>query len=181
MSRFIRRFSRGQEGLSLLELTVVAAIISILAALTAVAVTGVSTSTRGTVRDSDMTEVSKAVEAFVGAQAASQYPTTSSCKAGQIPNSVTSVCATGGVEDTDWDTISEVTYGVDINLDGDATDTTLKVVAISWTKDVGDGRTFSPDFATKPKHADETVAGTIAAWVANENGKAVVLIPDGEY
>ncbi|MBI4307664.1 MAG: prepilin-type N-terminal cleavage/methylation domain-containing protein, partial [Chloroflexi bacterium] len=43
-----------QAGLSLIELTVVAAVIAILAALTTVAVTGVATSTRGTTRTSDM-------------------------------------------------------------------------------------------------------------------------------
>ena len=45
MKKFLRMFRSEERGLSLLELTVVAAIISILAALTFVAVTGTISTT----------------------------------------------------------------------------------------------------------------------------------------
>ena len=100
-----------QRGLSLLELTVVAAIIAILAALTAVSVTGSTTTSRSVTRASEITELQKAVERFAGVTA--DYPTLSRA-----------VADSERTEGVDFFRVTEGPEGVnrDVNGDGDAAD-----------------------------------------------------------
>jgi prepilin-type N-terminal cleavage/methylation domain-containing protein len=61
MVAMLRRVTRGNKGLTLLEMAVVGAILSILAGLTSVAVTGSSTAASGAALEADTGEVGKAV------------------------------------------------------------------------------------------------------------------------
>jgi prepilin-type N-terminal cleavage/methylation domain-containing protein len=175
-------FLRGNErGLTLLELTVVAAIISILAALTAVAVTGTTNTTRAVARTNDISEMQKAVERFNGTAAA--YPTMSAV-----------VADASGTEGTDYFQVVEGAGGVnfDVNKDGDTTDT-INVIPIAWdTVDPNDStKAFSPDFIGKPKHAEPSTTITInsgasnntlsESWVIDSNGTVYVLVAEGVY
>ncbi|MSQ13789.1 MAG: prepilin-type N-terminal cleavage/methylation domain-containing protein [Dehalococcoidia bacterium] len=80
----VRRTISAQRGLTLLEMAVVGAILSILAGLTAVAVTGSATSTSGAAILADVSEVQKAVENFSGQHPSGLYPTLNGCLPGQV-------------------------------------------------------------------------------------------------
>lgn len=60
--------------MTLLELAVVAAILAILAALTAAGVTGQGTSSRGAAKSNDRAEMQKAVDSYQGNHPNSEYP-----------------------------------------------------------------------------------------------------------
>lgn len=186
MRKFFEMFRGDQHGLSLLELTVVAAIIAILASLTAVAVTGTTSTTRAVTRTSDMSETQKAVNTFSGEHSSSYLPTTSSCAAGEVQTG-TSSCAAGGTAGVDYELADETVVLVDINGDGDALDTSVKVVAIDFDAALGT-KFFYPDFiGSKPSHADDAAVSidsgttTIAPWVVNESAEVVVLVSENDY
>ena len=61
---FMKRLLKGSEGFTLVEMTVVIAIIAMLAALTLPAVTGVTTDTRSTSKLADNKQVDTAVTRF---------------------------------------------------------------------------------------------------------------------
>ena len=82
--RHVRRTIGAQRGLTLLEMAVVAAILSILAGLTSVAVTGSATSTTGAAILADISEVQKAVQNFSGQHPLGLYPTLNGCLPGQV-------------------------------------------------------------------------------------------------
>lgn len=181
MRRIIESLKHDERGLSLLELTVVAAIISILAALTAVAVTGTTRTTQAVTRTSDISEVQKAVTRFYGS--AATYPTTS-----------TGVADSTGTEGTDYFQVAEDAAGVnfDVNGDGDTIDT-INVIPINWAADNSNdaASVFSPDFIGKPKHAEPSTTITIngnatnntlsESWVIDENGTVYVLVRENAY
>ncbi len=181
MRTFIKRLLSAQRGRSLLELTVVAAIISILASLTAVAVTGTTSTARSVSRASDISEMQKAVMRFEGETGT--YPTTS-----------TYVADSTGVEGTDYFQVVEGPTGVnfDVNDDGDVTDA-LNVVPIDWDAVApdNDARIFASHFIGKLKHADIDSPIMIngnaeydelsQAWVVDETGRVLVLVGTSAY
>ncbi len=164
-----------QRGLSLLELTVVAAIVAIQAALTAVSVTGSTTTSRSVTRASEVTELQKAVERFSGVSAA--YPTLSRAAANS-----------SRTEGVDYFHVSEGPEGVnrDVNGDGDTADT-FNVVPMDWTAQDREGNTFVPYYVAKmpPSSApddpvringDESEHSELGEpWVIDEDGNVLVL------
>ena len=170
------RQSRG--GPSMVEFTVVAAIIAVLAALAAVAVLG---ATSAVARSRDISSVQEAVDRFHSETAI--YPTTSGTTADG-----------DGVEGTDYFRVVEGADGVDfdVNDDGDAAD--INVVPIDWdATDPNDSeRTFGGDYVAKPRHAAPTGPITInadgsvnsvvtEAWVVDEQGTVRVLVSKSSY
>ena len=82
MSRIMRTL-HSEKGLTLLELTVVAAILAILAGLTAVAVTGSASAGKGAVLEADIAEIQKAVNRFNGEHPKGFFPTVNGCLPGE--------------------------------------------------------------------------------------------------
>lgn len=80
----VRRTIGAQRGLTLLEVAVVGAILSILAGLTSVAVSGSSKSASGAAILADVAEVQKAVANFSGQHPSGLYPTLNGCLPGQV-------------------------------------------------------------------------------------------------
>jgi prepilin-type N-terminal cleavage/methylation domain-containing protein len=179
MRTLIKRLHGDQRGLSLLELTVVAAILSILAALTAVAVSGTTSTTREVARANDIAEMQKAVDRFANEGTAGEQPTTTSA----LPD-------TGGTQGVDYYIVEESVLAVDVNVDGDTSDT-LNVLPISWTATDDDSDQFHPAYISKrPKHNgvavnninDNGVAENISeAWVIDTAGAVYVLVADSAY
>lgn len=175
---YLRRLFKGQRGLSLMELTVVAAILAVLAALTAVAVTGTTTATKGVAKTNDEAEVSKAGSSFSGAHPFAYLPVT--------------LGSSGSPREY---TVSEATSGNDLNDDGDITDTAVIVYQIDFSAcDAGavetggtcSGDTFTPDYLKKPKHANDSstdaAGATIGVWVfVRDSSEAKALLSDSAY
>ena len=180
MKNLIAALRSDERGLSLLELTVVAAIISILAALTAVAVTGTTSTARTVTRTSDIAELQKAVDRF-DAEAA-YYPTTT-----------TAAANAAGTEGTDFYQVVEGAAGVnfDVNGDGDTSDT-INVVPLNWTATDRDSKAFFPTYVSKkPKESEPASPVTISGaatfntipevWVLDANGKVLLLVSESNY
>ncbi len=164
-------------GLSLVEFTVVAAIIAVLVALTAVVIMGPD---RTDARASDIARVREAVARF--RSETTVYPTRTMTTANR-----------SGTEGTDYFRVIEGPGGVNFDVDGDGnTDDTINVVPIDWnaTDPNESSRVFS-DFLTMPEHAHPTDPITINAdsslnvltdaWVIDANGEVLVLIPRSSY
>ena len=180
MKTLIAALRSDERGLSLLELTVVAAIISILAALTAVAVTGTTSTSRTVTRTSDIAEVQKAVDRF-------------DAEAAYSPTTTTAVANAGGTEGTDYFSVVEGATGVnfDVNGDGDVLDT-INVVPLSWTATDRDSQAFFPIYISKkPKESEPASPVTIngnatnntipEVWVLGTDGKVLLLVSASNY
>ncbi len=177
----IRTRTDDQRGLSLLELTVVAAIISILAGLTSIAVTGVTSSARDAGRTNDVAEMQKTVDRFEG-ETAGSYPTPTG-----------SLADSAGSEGVDYFQVIEGVSGInfDLNDDGDIDDT-INVITIDWTATNDDGDVFLSKYVARaPKYAqpDEpvTINGNASnntlseTWVVDEFGTVHVLVSKALY
>ena len=92
MNRLRRAILRDQRGLTLLELTVVAAILSVLAGLTAAAVTGSTSQSKAVLLGANLAEIQKATDRFNGEHPFSLYPTVNGCLPGEQKNLVTHRC-----------------------------------------------------------------------------------------
>ena len=75
---------RAQEGITLLEMTIVVFVLALLSTLVVGAVTGRSTESRDTAVINDLKEVQNAVDGFAAAHPAARYPTQDGCLPGEI-------------------------------------------------------------------------------------------------
>lgn len=183
----------GNRGVTLLELAVVAAIIAVLSTLAAVGVTSAVSTTRGTTKVSDASEVGKAIQNYAGQHPSAEYPTINGCLPGQSYSVSTKTCVAG----TD-----PGAYNIEIPA---------TYMAIIWGKGYktpeGITRTFVPGFLQSvPKHSFEHNDGTewstaltsdpesiitegfripdgtkIPVWVIDRNGVAHITISDSDY
>ena len=163
--------NRGEEGLSLIELLVVVAIMGILATLTAVAVTGTTTSTKGAGRTNDIGVVKNADSAYAGEHDQGRHPTIDGCLPGETLSTITLVCVGGGVAEFEFE-VNEADVDVDVDGDGFKTSTNVKVVPIVWNQFFGTGDLSDSsagtdkafiDFVDTPSHAFDLV-GTKNGW-----------------
>jgi prepilin-type N-terminal cleavage/methylation domain-containing protein len=171
VTRRLIRFLKEQKGLTLLELTVVAAILSLLAALTAVAVTGTVSQSRATTKTTDTAEIQKAVDNYAGQHPQGRYPTPDGCLPGTGLDTASFTCSATVTEHSQVFTASESTLGVDLDGDGQLT-SSVKLVPIIWDNGFIDANgntvTFYPDFVGKlPNHAYDRCAPGQAceSWV----------------
>ncbi len=148
----------------------------ILAALTAVSVTGSTTTSRSVTRASEITELQKAVERFSGVSAA--YPTLSRA-----------VADSERTEGIDFFRVSEGAEGInrDVNGDGDVADT-INVIPVDWQAQDHEGNTFVPHYiAREPPSAAPADSVRINGsesehswvdepWVIDEDGNVRVLV-----
>lgn len=159
MVAILQRLTRGNRGLTLLEMAVVGAILSILAGLTSVAVTGSSTAASGAALQSDLTEVQKAVSSFSGQNPRSEYPTLNGCLPGQVK--IAGACSAQGTPAA-WPTSAAQS---DINT---WLQSSANWVALLWDKGYtrqGETRFFAKDFLGKlPRHAKEHADSTLSPW-----------------
>ena len=154
-------FKRREDGLSLIELLVVVAIIGILSTLTVVAVQGTRSSATSRGRTNDIVTVTTAVRAFAAEHPQSRYPTLDGCRV-DFDLNLNLLCVANSGGAAQQMTVVESTVDVDINGDGDTGDT-LDVVPIVWGQNfTGDDgitlRSFT-DFVDLPRHAQEKVNG----------------------
>jgi type II secretory pathway pseudopilin PulG len=192
-----KRFVGDRRGLTLLELTVVGAVLGIMSALIAVGVTGRATDSKAAVRTSDQAEVQKAVDTYSGEHPVGHYPTLDGCLPGQNFNSVQLVCQSGA-NPGDFNVNNPATYKAII------WDKAFKVTLPSGQSTT---KTFIPvHLAREPKHAfehtDESAwptnlvsdpEGVVAqglripdplktpVWVIDRKGKVHVTLPEGKY
>lgn len=178
--KILRRLTKREAGLTLLELTVVSAIMSLMAGLVALAVAGRTSQSRESAQTVDVAQAQKAVDAYTGENPTGRYPTLNGCLAGKVLDLVTKNCVlqsqatnlsqvnTSNLEFT----IRENATGGDLNGDGDAEDT-FTVVPIIWEKAFKSTTTkrFVPDFlARHPKHAyDFLPGGGDSSWKDSAN------------
>ena len=159
MVAILRRLTRGNRGLTLLEMAVVAAILSILAGLTSVAVTGSSTAASGAALEADTGEVGKAVSSYSGQHPRSEYPTRDGCLPGQMR--FAAGCGAFGTA-ANWPTT-----GAQSDIDS-WLQTSANWAAIVWDKSYttqGETRYFGIDFLGKlPAHAKEHANATLSPW-----------------
>lgn len=171
------RLREGQRGLTLLEMAVVGAILSILAGLTAVAVTGSSTAASESALTSDLSEVDKAVSSYSGQHPRSEYPTLNGCLPGQTK--ISGLCATTS-SPAPWPTTENPTT-VLTWLQSNA-----NWAAIVWNKSysqAGVTREFGTDFLGRlPRHAKEHADAGFTLWVRNvtdpDNALLSLLVPN---
>ena len=171
------RLLRGIQGLSLIELLVVVAIMGILATLTAVAVTGTTTSTKSVSKTQDERVVLDADKAFTGKHPQGRHPTIDGCKPGTTLSAITFVCSGTGTADGQF-IVDETVVGVDVDGDGNKTDTALAVVPVLWDQFFGTGdskKTFQ-DFVDLPKHAFDLI-GTEDGW---KTGRTLARAEDAQ-
>ena len=170
-----RRVLGRQEGLSLIELLVVVAIMGILATLTAVAVTGTTTTSKGTSKTSDQAVVSSAEEAYLAE--GGRHPTLDGCLPGEKLITLTLTCSSPGTADQQF-VVDETLVGVDIDGDGSITGDST-VVPILWDQFLGDTADSSDkkftEFVNIPAHAFDTIR-TTADW---KSGKTSARTEDG--
>ncbi|MBI2165523.1 MAG: hypothetical protein HYU29_03860 [Chloroflexi bacterium] len=173
LSRWLRR----QRGLTLLELSVVSGILTLMAGLVALAVTGRTTGTRATAQVVDISQIQKAVDAFTGEHPQGRYPSLNGCIGGQVLDLLTRMCVSPGqvvsASQVNYSNLefpfSESSAGADLNSDGD-TDDTFILVPMIWEKAFeGEGaaktKRFVPNFlARHPKHAYDFLAGADTSW-----------------
>lgn len=154
-AEILRGFS-SQRGTTLLELTVVGAIIASLAAMTAVGVTGQATNSRAVSKINDMSEVQKSVDSYMGEHPKGNAPTLD----GSLPSAA--------FNESDSSTYKAIIWGKafviksDLNSDGDSQDEGESVTKYLVTPAGSD----SPSFHTHPpkhafEHTDETTWSTV--------------------
>ena len=173
----LRGFFKREEGLSLIELLVVVAIMGILATLTAVAVTGTTSKTKGSTKDNDQVTVTNAVSAYSGEHPQGRSPTFDGCTPQDDGGlkTLTKTCEDTGVAQLQKFLVNEADFGVDVdgqdrNTDGIAdNDTAVPVVPIIWdqrfTGDDTKVKAFNLSFVDEPKHAFDLVDGTsVTTW-----------------
>ena len=159
MKKLARSLSRN-EGLSLIEMLVVVAILGILASLTAVAVTGTTSSSKTVTKEGDENTVTKAVARYSSEHPEERYPTLDGCLAGETLN-LTSLTCGSGIGEQEFN-VDETALSVDVDLDGLTTSTSVKVVPITWEQyfEIGSqSKTFDGDFVKVPGHGFETRVG----------------------
>ena len=162
----LSKHGRGERGVTLIELLVVVAILGILAAITGIAVTGTTQRGRAATKTQNEVIVDGAITAYIAQHPHQRRPTRDGCIPGtDLDTANRNLCVSGG-DSTDTITVNEVEMDVDVNKDGDKSDTTVKVVPITWdtyfTGDDGTRKLFT-DFVNTPSHAFDLV-GTIDGW-----------------
>ena len=155
-------FKRREDGLSLIELLVVVAIIGILSTLTVVAVQGTRSSATSRGRTNDIVTVTTAVRAFNSEHPHSRYPTLDGCLP-EFDLNPTLLCVANSGDAEQQMTVTESAVDVDINGDGDTGDT-VEVVPIIWgqyfTGDDGFSNRPFTQFVDIPRHGQELVDGS---------------------
>lgn len=187
----IRHFFTSQSGFTLLELTVVSAILGILAGIVAFSVSGQASQGRSAAQIADTAEIQKAVDNFAGQHPQGRFPTLNGCLTGLVLDLVTLECVNssdvldnGQVESENLEfSITESEIDMDLNGNDDTADT-LDVVPIIWAKafldDSGDIRRFAGSFIQRePKHAFEFFDGNDPDWKDGRNTDPDGLGDDG--
>ena len=163
MSHNIHKFLRNKKGVTLLELSVVAAIITILSTLAAIGVTGTTQQARSSALSGDKDQVQKAVYSYIAEQSDGKYPTIDGCLPGQSFSSSTKRCSTGtdpgAFNLADSRTFKAIIWGKAFTATNSSGGTTTKA--------------FVPNFLQQtPRHAYEHADGT--AWPTD-----TTIDPDG--
>ena len=166
------RKKKKEAGLSLIELLVVVAIMGILATLTAVAVTGTATTTKGATKANDEKTVSDAISAYSGEHTQGRLPTLDGCGVGEGFGSVTKTCSIGTATGDGHEEfgVNEAFVGVDVNDDGDTVDT-VRVVPILWDQFfTADGAAEAlTAFVETPTHGFDLISGS--DWESTTTGR----------
>ena len=180
------RIYQEERGITLLELTVVSAILAVLAGIISLSVSGRGTEGRATAKVSDEGTIQQAVDRYSGEHPGGLFPTLNGCLADRILDLVTLACVTPGAESNPGQVgadnlqfdIDESMIGLDLNQDTD-TDDSFTVIPIIWNKayrtveafsDQSKVKRFLGDFVPRPpKHAFQFVAGLDVGWRDGEN------------
>ena len=184
--RVISRKFKREEGLTLLELTVVTMILTLLTSIIGLAVSGRSSETRRATQVSDEGTVQRALDRYSGEHPQGRYPTLNGCAPEHILDLVNLKCAIPGEEtnpvQVDSNNLefvfSEAMSARDFNDDGD-TDDSFVVAPIIWHKAFNfqvplsqseEVKRFLGDFVPRePKHAFEFFGGVDDSWEDGEN------------
>ena len=167
MKQLGRAILRSQKGLTLLELTVVAAILSVLAGITAAAVTGSTGHSKEILLQVNVSEIQKASDRFNGEHPFSLYPTVNGCLPGETKDSATHRCDAGATVPADFTATDRTTWE-----------------AIIWEKAFAtqSGTTVFVDdlLANVPARGDEHGDGTAWSRLVNDPDGIVtsILAPD---
>ena len=147
---------RKERGVTLLELTVVGAVLAALATMTAVGVTGQATNSRNISKINDISEVQKSVDSYRGEHPQGNAPTLT----GGLPSIAFSEGNSNSYMAIIWGKAFVIT--TDVNGDGDSQDEGERVTKYL----VAPAGSDDPSFHTHPpkhafEHTDETVWSTV--------------------
>ncbi len=181
------------RGVTLLELSVVAAIIAVLSTLAAVGVTSAVSTTRGTTKVSDASEVGKALQNYAGQHPAAEYPTYNGCLPGQTYNVTTKSCVVGtdpGVYDPEVSTTyTAIIWGKGYKTPENVTKTFIPGFLQSVPKHAfehNDGTPWATTLASDPEGVVAEGfrlpdATKTPVWVIDRDGIAHITISDSDY
>ena len=141
-------------------------VLGIVASLTAVAVTGTTSSSKGVTKAGDESTVTKAVSRYSAEHPGGRFPTLDGCLPGEGLNLLSLTCSRNagtpkGEAEQEF-TVDEISLRVDADLDGAAASTAVEVVPIVWKQHFtyrGETKTFEGDFLKAPRHAFEEQDG----------------------
>ncbi len=183
----LRKLLNREEGFSLIELLVVVAILGVLATLTAVAVTGTTSSSKSVTKVGDEATVTKGAASYSAEEAGARFPTLDGCLPGTALKLSTLTClSTEGTGDpVQRFRVDESALGLDVDGDGELASADVKLVPIIWnqsfTASDGSVKTFKGDFVATPKHAFElrnkTTSFKTTTGVRPEDGTSITGVP----